>query len=222
MCLPALRLLRVLLYATVLVPALPVLARDPPGRAPVQADATMDCSVLKRHPNPPMSVADCEAMKASQGALIGAVAAPGGERPGDEAMTCEQIIAEMRSSNFAGISVDTAEESKAAGEELQSTVERRNEMAQAMATRQTAATAAASLGPNAVQGAVAAANSAEQQALARDAMRDMQGARARAMAANAASALELAASLQANPRFARLMQLVMAKNCDTNDAPAPR
>ncbi len=222
MRLPALRLPGVFLCATALIAALPATARDPAGPAFAQPDAAMDCSVLKRHPNPPMSVADCEAMKASQAALTGAVATPGGERPGDDAMTCEQIVDEMRSSNFAGVSVDTSEESKAACEELQTTVDRRNEMAQAMAARQAAATAAASLGPNAVQGAVAAANSAEQQALARDAMRDVHGARGRATAAIAASSLELAASLQANPRFARLMQLVMAKNCDTHDAPPPR
>ena len=219
---PRLLLLRVIACVLALAPAAVSLAKDPAGRAPPDRRGDdLDCSMLKRQPMPTMSVEDCEAMKASQAALSGAVATPGGERPGDEAMTCEQIIDEMRSSNFAGVSVDTANESKAAGEELQSTYERRNEMAQAMAARQTAATAAASLGPNAVQGAVAAANSAEQQALAADATRDMRGARGRAMAANSASALELSANLQANPRFARLMQLVMAKNCDTNDAPPP-
>ncbi len=222
MRLPAPRFLRVFLCTIVLVAAMPSVARDPASRAPAQADAAMDCSVLKRHPNPPMSVADCEAMKASQAALMGAVATPGGERPGDEAMTCDQIIDEMRSSNFAGVSQGTAREGQAAGEELQETVDRRTDMAKAMAARQTAATAAASLAPNAVQGAVAAAQSAEQQALAVDATREVQSARSRTMAANAASARELAANLQANPRFARLMQLVMAKNCQTDGAsPSP-
>jgi hypothetical protein len=47
----------------------------------------------------------------------------------------------------------------------------------------------------------------------------MEPVRTRAMMANAASADELAANLQANPRFARLMQLVMQKNCQYSDAP---
>lgn len=194
-------------------------AREPARPAPRDRGAEMDCSLLKRQPMATMTVADCEAMKASHAALTGAMATPGGERPGDEAMTCEQIIDEMRSSHFAGVSQGTAQEGQAAGEDLQATLDRRIDMAKAMAARQAATTAATALAPNAVQGAVAAAQAAEQQALAADATREMKSARGRTMAANAASARELSANLEASPRFVRLMQLVMAKNCPMNDPP---
>lgn len=189
---------------------------------PAQADPALtelDCSLLRDQPSAPISVEACEAMKASQAALAEAAATPGGARPGDDALGCDALAAEMRTLDVQGVSRATADESQRAGEALQATLDRRTADAATMAARQAAGTAAASAGPNALQGAVAAKHTAEQAVLAREASREMQGVAGRATLANAASAMELAASLQANPRFARLMQLMVARNCDTDDPP---
>ena len=181
----------------------------------------LDCAMLARMPNPPMTVAACEARKRSFGNLSEAVDTPGGERPGDEAMSCTDIIAEMQASRFAGVSADTAAEGAAAGAELRAAYEGGVAAAGALAAKQGAETAAVAMLPNAVQGAVAYQHAVEQRALAERSGAAIRPARDRTMEANSASSDELAASLRANPRFARLMQLVQARDCRFEDAPSP-
>ncbi len=183
------------------------------------AAAALDCEALAKQPSPAMTVETCRAQQAAYGGLGQAVNTPGGERPGDESMTCAQIIAEMQSSHFAGVSPETAQAGVVAGQQLQDTYQRRMAMAGTMSAQHMGESMAVAGAPNAVQGAVMYKQTAEQQALARDAAAEMQPARTRAMMANAASANELATNLQANPRFARLMQLVLQKNCQYSDAP---
>lgn len=200
----------------------PALAQAPGSARDMQATLErLDCSMLARMPNPPMSMEACEARKRSYGNLSQAVDTSGGERPGDEAMTCTEIIAEMQASRFAGVGADTAAEGVAAGTELQAAYEGGVAAAGALAAKQGVETAAAAMLPNAVQGTVAYRHAAEQQALAARTTAAVGPARDRAMQANAASSDELAASLRANPRFARLMQLVQARNCQFEDAPVP-
>ncbi len=187
-----------------------------------EAATQIDCAMLRSQPNAPLSVEACEAMKESQKRLAEAASAPGGERRGDDTMTCSDLEAEMRSMHVPGVSAKTAAEAQAAGAELRAVQDSRMKETATVAARQGAETAAASLAPNAVQGAVAGKHAAEQSALARNATQEMQAATDRATLANSASALELAASLQANPRFARVMQLMVERNCETNDGPPPR
>lgn len=178
-----------------------------------RAAASVDCRQLAAMPNPPMTVEACEAQKAAFGNLGAAAATPGGARPGDASMSCEQIIAELQSSNFSGVSAATAAEGVAAGQAQREAMASVQARAGALAARQTAETAAASAGPNAVQGAVAAKHEAEQAALHRSAVGEIRPAQTRTGLANAASAQELADSLQANPRVATLIQLAAARNC---------
>ena len=181
----------------------------------------LDCSMLARMPNPPMSVAACEARKRSHGNLSDAVDTPGGERPGDEAMGCTDIIAEMQASRFAGVGTETAAESMAAGNELRAAYEGGQAAAGAMAARHALETAAVATLPNAVQGVVAYQHAAEQRALGERNSAAIGPARERTTEAISASSNELAANLRANPRFARLMQLVQERNCRFEDAPSP-
>lgn len=190
-----------------------------PASDPGDAAGRLDCSVLAKMPNPPMSVEACEARKRSVGNLDAAVDTPGGERPGDAQMSCTQVIAEMQSLHFAGISQGTAQEGAQAGSELQAAYQGSQARAGAMAARHTAETMAVGAMPNAVQGAVMYRHAAEQQALGAQNSAAMRPARERVMAANTASSNELAANLRANPRFARLMALVQEKNCQMSDAP---
>jgi hypothetical protein len=195
-------------------------AQTSPARKDLRdAAAAVDCEVLAKQPSPAMTVEACRAQQAAYGGLGQAVNTPGGERPGDESMSCAQIIAEMKSSHFAGVSAETAQAGVVAGQQLQDTYQRRMALAGTMGAQHMGESMAVAAAPNAVQGAVMYKQTAEQQALARDAAAEMQPVRTRAMMANAASADELAANLQANPRFARLMQLVMQKNCQYSDAP---
>lgn len=176
------------------------------------AAAALDCRQLAAMPNPPISLETCEAQKAAFANLGAAAAAPGGARPGDAAMTCSQIISELQASNFSGVSAETAAEGVAAGEELRGAMASSQARAVGLATTQTAETAAASAGPNAVQGAVAMKHEAEQAALRRAVMSQIRPAQARTGLANAASAQELANNLQANPRVAALFQMAAARN----------
>ena len=202
------------LGAVLALACLPLLARAQQGAQDLQnATAAVDCAQLAAMPNPPMSVETCEAQKAAFGNLGAAVAAPGGARAGDAAMTCPQIIAELQATDFSGVSAETAAEGVAAGEQLRGAMAASQARAVGLAATQTAETAAASVAPNAVQGAVAMKHEAEQAALRRAALAQVRPAQTRTGLANAASAQELANSLQANPRAATLIQLAAARNC---------
>jgi len=207
------------LSAALLAP--PLAAQQPP--APVDdAQALlqrMDCSVLARQPQPMMTVAECERRKSSYGQLDAAVHAPGGERPGDEAMTCTEVIAEMQSMSFVGVTADTARENLAAGNQLRAAYEGGTSAAAAMGARHSMETMAVATMPNAVQGAVMYRHAAEQAALGRANSASMASARGRASNAISEASEELAANLHANPRFARLIQIVQQKNCQFSDAP---
>lgn len=127
----------------------------------------MDCSVLVRQPQPTMTVAECERRKSSYGQLDAAVRAPGGERQGDEAMTCAEVIAEMQSMRFVCVTADTARASIAAGNRLRAAYGGGTSAAAAMGARHSAETMAVATMPNAVQGAVMYRHAAEQAALGR-------------------------------------------------------
>lgn len=209
--------LAMLLYASATLPAASQGRGQPRDQQALMQ--RMDCTMLARMPNPPMSVAACQARKAAQANLDTAVDTPGGERPGDAAMSCTQVIAEMQSMQFAGVSEGTAHEGMAAGQQLRDAYQGGQARAGAMAARQTAETMAVGAMPNAVQGAVMYRHAAEQKALAAQNSAAIRPARERTAAANTTSMQELAASLQANPRFARLMALTQEKNCQYGDAP---
>lgn len=179
-----------------------------------QALAAVDCGQLATMPNAPISVEACEAQKAAYGKLGAALAAPGESRPGDAAMGCEEIIAELQASDFTGVSAKTAAEAEAAGGQLQAAVDTQQSRAAAMAAQQGLETAAASTAPNAVQGAVALEHEAEQAALRQSAKAQIRPAQTRAGQASANAAQELAESLDTRPRVATLMQLAAARGCE--------
>ncbi|MBN8480812.1 MAG: hypothetical protein J0L88_04385 [Xanthomonadales bacterium] len=167
-----------------------------------------------------MSVETCKARMAAQRDLSTAMDDPAGVRAGDEAMTCTAIIAEMQSIGFQGIDQATAEAARRAGEGLRTTYDRAHADAAELAARQSAAAAAAMLAPQPVQGALSLAQSAEQAALAKRAAAELSAARTRSAATTADAMSELAARLQAHPRYARLMALVQARGCTMDDAPS--
>jgi len=174
----------------------------------------LDCSKLANMPNPPMSVATCEQMVRMQADMMNALDTPGGERPGDDKLTCAQIVEEMKATRAAGVSQANAAEGKAASEDMKAAMQRAQAEAAALSAAQSARSAAAAAVPgNAAGNAAAMANMAEQKAFQDRVAAQINPARERTMQANANSMGDLSKSMRENPRFARLIKLAGERNC---------
>ena len=200
-----------ILFAAALV-SVGALAADP------SAAPALDCKAVTSRPGSPMTLEQCEAQIAGHAELMKAMNQPGGERPGDDALSCAQIGAELREVGTAGVSRENRIESAAAGKQLQDASNAQAARAGSLATAQTARSAGAAgidlaTGGNLAGGAAAAQNAAEAAALQRQAQAEMGAARDRASRANANSRADLAAALRANPRMGRLIDLAGRKNC---------
>lgn len=200
------------LVAAVLCAALAPIAQA--QRTQMPSPSGMDCKALAGIPNAPMTVESCEQMMKTQMDLMSALNTPGGERPGDEQMSCAQIIEEMKTTKASGVSPGNAAEGKAAAEDLKGAMQRAQAEAAALAAVQTARNMAAAAVPgNAPGQANAMLGMAEQKALQDKASAQINPARERLVQANANSMADLARSMRENPRFARLMQLTMQRGC---------
>jgi hypothetical protein len=181
-----------------------------PGGGPVvilRSMLTLSLSLV-----PAIAVAQDQPTPPPDPATLGASAA----RPGDEQMSCEAIIAEMRTLQVSGVSAQNAAEAQAAGQALRSEMDRQQTAAAGQMAAGTAATAAASAAAAAgAQGANQAllANQVAAQAQAQANAARMAPMRDRATAANAAAMTDLMASIQSNPRFGRLIGLAGARGC---------
>jgi hypothetical protein len=192
--------------------------RRPPQPQQQPTDMAATCAQLKAMPNAPMTYDQCMQMAASQQAMQAAQNNPAGERPGDDAMTCDQIKAEFVANG--GLNVDKTQTAQAqtAGQNFiaaNNQIQADARAAQARETATAAATAAAGMTP--VGGAAAAAAqaqaAADQTALNAEARQKLDPAEQQVMAANTNVTTNIAAQMQANPRQARLMYLAQQKNC---------
>jgi hypothetical protein len=134
-----------------------------------------------------------------------------GAQPGDAAMTCAQIGAEL--APYAQQMMPAAAALAQSGQEAIARGQRRQAQAMPEAIGLTAAATASHLDPTgaATKGVVAAEQAVQQRewnrALAEDKpLYDQMNAQTNAV-------VEQAAPLQANPRIQRLMQLAQEKNC---------
>lgn len=202
----------VIVLATIVATGWPETAASQQMRA--TTPGALDCRALAGIPNAPLTVEVCEQWIAAQAVLQDALNTPGGERPGDEQLSCAQIIEEMKTLKVAGVSQENAAAGKAAGQDVMAIMQRAQAEAMGLAGAQSARTmAAAATGSNAVAGATATVNAAESKALSDRVGREMAEPRQRMMQANVASMNDLAKSMRENPRFARLMQLTIQRNC---------
>lgn len=200
--------------STVLV----LLALAPPASA--QGPASMppvDCKAMAAQTGGRMSQAQCEQQFGGYAAMLDAMNQPGGRRPGDEAMTCDEIVAELRATPAPGVSREHAAEGKAAADDYQARMARLQAEAAAASAAQTganvAAAAAGAVVGNAASGAAMASQAATQQAFNAKARAEIDPAVARMQAANVASMGDVTRMMQANPRLGRLVQLAGAKDC---------
>ena len=178
----------------------------------------VDCRAMSAMPGSPMTFEQCERQMAVTNQMQQAANMPDAERPGDDRMTCPQIVAELKQVTTPGVTPEHAAESVAAGRNLQRAQEAAMSEAKgavAVGTATSAAAAAASIGPggNAVSGAATQAQLAQQQAIAARQKSQLDAAMNRTMIANANSMADVAAMMRANPRFARLVQLAAGKDC---------
>jgi len=177
---------------------------------------TLDCKAVATIPNFPMSFEQCEQQKA----LITSMqqGTTGGERPGDDQMTCEQILAELSQVPVPAAMRDNAAQSVAAGQNLKNTYDAAMAEASAAAPAH-AATAMAGVVVAMVPGGAAAASAvieaqiAQQAAIAEKHKPLIDSALNRANATSAGAASGAMAMMQGNPRMARLAHLVSAKKC---------
>ena len=180
----------------------------------VASPGALDCRMLAGIPNAPMTVETCERRMAAHVDMMSALETPGGERPGDDRMTCDAIVTEMKTMNVSGVSASNAAEGKAGAENLMAIMQRAQAEAMGMMATQTARTAATAPIPGNAAGQTAAmANMAEQKAMQDRVAAQMSPARDRLEAANANATGDLVKAMRANPRFARLVKLAGERGC---------
>ena len=188
-----------------------------PAAALAQIPATapkVDCKAIAAQSGGRMTQAQCEQQFGGYAAMIEAMNQPGGERPGDAAMTCEQIAAELTATPAQGVSREHAAEGTAAAEDYKARMARlQAEAAAASAAQAGVNVAAAAVPGNAASGAAMASQKAMQDTFSAKAKAEIDPAVARMQAANAASMGDVTRMIQSNPRIGRLIQLAGAKNC---------
>ena len=202
----------------------PRVAPPAPGATPDTLDPAL-CAQLATMPNSPMSTEACLSMMKMQQSMKAASSDPNAARPGDEDMSCEQITAEMKMVGRPMVSQETAAQAKTAADAQLALMEKQNAEAKAFMAQQMAVgigAGALSMVPGG--GIAASAIGAAQQAKTQEfvARQQAEAAPVYAQTSQALTATtgEFGQAMQDNPRFARLMQLVVDKNCPTpQDAP---
>jgi hypothetical protein len=182
---------------------------QPQQQAPSASEMAATCAQMRGMPNPPMTYDACMQMATSMGAMQAAQTDPRGIRPGDDAMSCDQLKAEFIANGGLNMNQQDAAAAQRAGQNLQATTAQATAEAEAEQARGTATTAAAA----AAAGAAEAANATSQAAQGAKTTAQITGAEQQASAANAQVMGDMATQMQSNPRQARLIYLAQQKNC---------
>jgi hypothetical protein len=185
----------------------------------------LDCDQLAAMPNAPMSLQSCRQAVGAMQAQTAAASDPAAARAGDAAMSCADIAAEMRTMQGVGLSQAQQRENATAVTAYQSKVAEQQGEINRMGIEATAAVNAGLVADTLTQLATGglvmgrAAQTAQQAALAQGRVRGQQMAEARkpveqrVTRAVGDSAQAMGQSARSNPRFARLVELAMARQC---------
>jgi len=188
-----------------------------PNSIPENINPAM-CDQMARIPNPPISVEACRSMMGMAKGYEAAASDPGASRPGDEAMSCEQIFAELMTMDGVGISAETAAQAQVASKEGVALAQRQAAEGAAFAAKMQAmglaAGVAGAFAPNIAGAAAGAIMQQQSMAFAAKQQADAAPVRAQMNQALTATTGELGQQIQANPRLGRLMQLAMRNNCE--------
>lgn len=189
----------------------------------------VDCGALAATRNSPITLDSCKQMMGGAQQAEAATNNPRGERPGDDAMSCADIEKEMGTMRDLGPSEASRAEAGAAATEYGAKVESKLAELHAEGVAGAMAVTAAANADLAVQLATGGlvnphtAQAMQQAALAQGVARgdrmakEMQPSGQRMFKATGGGAQEMAQQMQANPRFARLIGLAMAKDCKGQD-----
>ena len=186
---------------------------------PTGAGQTVDCAQIASMPNAPMSLETCQKMMNSAASMQGAMNDPAGMRPGDEAMSCDQIKAEFMASGGITMNRSHVAEGQAAASDYQSKSAKVQSEYAALVAQESAtnvAAGAAGMVPGvgkATQAAADAKNTAEQKAFNAHAQAEMSPAAQRLTSSAGTELSDVAGNLQNDPRKARLISLATQKNC---------
>ena len=140
-------------------------AQSPKKKAP--APAPMNCEQMSAASGGSITVATCQQMMAAQQAMTAATADPKASRPGDDKLTCDQIVAELKQQPIARPDQAKVAEAQDSVDDLQKQIDKDKKEATALMIKQTAEVSIVStLVPiNAVAAAEAKRIEAEQKAL---------------------------------------------------------
>ena len=189
-----------------------------PPQAP-QGPPSVDCAKIASMPNAPMTLEACLKMMGSAASIQSSMNDPAGMRPGDDAMTCDQIKGELMASGGVPMNRAHVAQAQSAATDYTTKSAQVQRESQALAAQETATSAAASsLGAvpfagKAAQGAADAKNTAETNAFNARAQKTLSPSERALSGSTATLTSDMAANLQNDPRKARLISLAGKKNC---------
>ena len=198
-----------------------------PNALPDNLDPAM-CDQMAAMPGAPMSAEACRSMLGMAKGMKTSGSDPSAMRPGDENLSCEQINAEMRTVATPMVSAETAAQARVAADAQMALQQKQQAEQKAFVAGQVAESVgmgALGLLPGGGYAAMAAqqAQMAQQQAFVQKQIEEAAPVRAQTSQSITATTTEMTRGMQENPRFARLMNLSVAKSCPSPpDVPDPR
>jgi hypothetical protein len=178
---------------------------------------TMDCEQMAKDSRGSISVDTCKQMMATMQGYQKAASDPSASRPGDDKMTCDQILAEMKQQQFTAPDQTKVAEAQTANDALMKKTAESQAEANALAAKQSAenlaSTAADQFLPNAVLAARAKEQQKEQDALKAKVEKETTPLADRSTAATASVVSDVGQQVASNPRLAKLIQMSSAKRC---------
>jgi hypothetical protein len=180
----------------------------------------MNCDAVAANPDSGMDRASCESMNQAANSYYNAQHDPAAARPGDEAMSCDDIKAEFMQQPVTAPSQQHVEAAQAATSDYMA----KEKQLQAQAAAQAATLSAASMAASAASMANPIAGRAADQAVdaAQQSMQAADNAQSRAellprmhkvMSSTASVVGDITPQLDSNPRIGRLMALANEKHC---------
>ena len=177
------------------------------------------CSDIASGPSPVMSLEACRSMMGMQQRMQAASSDPNAVRPGDENLTCAQIYEEIRASGWPMMSQATIAQNQQAGAAGLAMMEKQKADARGYVAGQVAL-GVGSVALGMVPGVGGFATNAMQMAMdAREKRFEERldnttsSIMAQSGPALQATDAEIGEAVRTNPRYARLMQLVVEKSC---------
>jgi hypothetical protein len=187
------------------------------GKKGSNAQAPMDCEQMAKDSRGSISVDTCKQMMATMQAYQNATSDPSASRPGDDKMTCDQIMAEVKQQQFTKPDQAKVADAQVATDALRKKTAENQAEANALAAKQSAENLASTVAdqflPNSVLAARAKEQQKEQDKLNAKIEKETTPLAERSTAATASLVSDVGQQVAANPRLAKLMQMASAKKC---------